>query len=248
MNIYNKTQLTPEKTFERHVFHRDQFAHYLRWSFFLRTIEHGPEVTVVDAGCGSGQLFELLYRNMKRCKYIGLDVRGQTIKQCNEKYKETGYHPVFIEHDLTKPFPVQGHVDYVISFEVLEHVHPTNAMVYLKNMYNIMGNSSILLLSTPNYDPIVGAAKNHIQDGVVCEFTHEQTKKMLEETGFEILNRYGTFASKKDIYKKLSPELQHIYDRVSEYYDSNVMSVLFAPLFPEHSRNCMWVCRRRKLA
>jgi hypothetical protein len=33
---YNTTDLDPEATFERHVFHRDQFAHYLRWTHVLK--------------------------------------------------------------------------------------------------------------------------------------------------------------------------------------------------------------------
>ena len=27
--VYNTTDLRPDQAFERHVFHRDQFAHYL---------------------------------------------------------------------------------------------------------------------------------------------------------------------------------------------------------------------------
>jgi hypothetical protein len=58
---YNTTDLDPETTFERHVFHRDQFAHYLRWTHILKVAKIGEKI--VDFGCGKGNLLEVLYRN-----------------------------------------------------------------------------------------------------------------------------------------------------------------------------------------
>ncbi len=61
---YNITQLHPDKCFERHIFHRDQFAHYLRWTHILKESNIGE--TIVDFGCGKGNLLEVLYRNRKK--------------------------------------------------------------------------------------------------------------------------------------------------------------------------------------
>ena len=38
MKDYNTTQLDVDKAFEKHIFRRDMFAHYLRWSFVLNLI------------------------------------------------------------------------------------------------------------------------------------------------------------------------------------------------------------------
>ncbi len=38
---YNTTDLNPEKTFKKHVFRRDQFAHYLRWTHILKEARIG---------------------------------------------------------------------------------------------------------------------------------------------------------------------------------------------------------------
>lgn len=68
--IYNKTQLTPQQEFERHIYHRDQFAHYLRWSHILKVAKIGQ--TILDFGCGTGEMLELFYRNKYRPKqYLG---------------------------------------------------------------------------------------------------------------------------------------------------------------------------------
>lgn len=242
---YNCTQLSPEICFQKHVFHRDQFAHYLRWSFVLRNIElKNPPARVLDVGCGSGNLFETLWRNMVRVDYTGLDVRKRTIANNIEKFKSSSLHPQFFCHDITTPLPVQGEFDYVCSFEVIEHIGRANAPLYLGHMRNVMTEKTLLYISTPNYDPAVGAAKNHIQNDVVQEFTHIEMKRLLLDAGFEISMKYGTFASKKDIYPLLNVEQKNLYDQLSAYYDTNVMSIMFAPLFPEQGRNCLWICKK----
>ena len=120
--VYNTTDLDPETTFERHVFHRDQFAHYLRWTHILKVSKIGD--TVVDFGCGKGNLLEVLYRNrFKAAKYTGIDIRKQTIEQAKEKYSKVGWAE-FITDDLIFPSLdyKQFKADKVCSFEVMEHV------------------------------------------------------------------------------------------------------------------------------
>ena len=82
---YNTTDLDPSSTFERHVFHRDQFAHYLRWTHIVKNATIGE--TICDFGCGKGNLLEVFYRNKFKCeKYVGLDIRKKTIENANEEY------------------------------------------------------------------------------------------------------------------------------------------------------------------
>lgn len=50
---FNKTQLTPEKEFDKHIYHRDQFAHYLRWTHVINKARIGD--SILDLGCGTGE-------------------------------------------------------------------------------------------------------------------------------------------------------------------------------------------------
>ena len=100
----------------------------------------------------------------------------------------------------------------------------------------------LFLLSTPNYDEQVGAASNHIINGEICEFDHFELQDILERY-FTIENKYGTFASIRD-YKPLMNDWQKQYfETVSEYFDTNILSNLMAPMFPAESRNCLWVLK-----
>jgi hypothetical protein len=42
------------------------------------------------------------------------------------------------------------------------------------------------------------------------------------------------------------PGISEIYEKLNEYYDSTMMSVIFAPLFPMESRNCFFHCTKKR--
>lgn len=241
---YNMTQLNPDSTFERHVFHRDQFAHYLRWTYVLNIDEIGMKI--LDVGCGSGNMYELFYRNRFSPKrYVGVDVRPRTIKLNKEKFPKAEFECVDAAHPKSY-LPIDDW-DIIACFEMLEHVGKKNVPIVLKHIHETANTNTIVLLSTPNYDSKVGPAENHMIAGEVGEMTVDELGEMIDDAGFVIVAYYGTFASKKDIMPEIvkDPELKRLYDSFHEYYDSNLMSVIFAPLFPRQSRNVLWVLRKR---
>lgn len=242
--IYNKTQLTPQQEFERHIYHRDQFAHYLRWSHVLKNAKIGQ--TILDFGCGTGEMLELFYRNKYRPKqYLGLDIRKQTIEENNEKFKNLDFAE-FRQADLCQDELDLGQTfDVITCFEVIEHIGHDNADAFLDNIAYHCDENTIVYLSTPNYDPHVGAANNHLlgPDKEVGEWDHFELQKKLEEF-FTIEKKYGTFASIKDYKNDLTGWKKEAFDALKEYYDSNLLSNMMAPMIPaEHARNCLWVLK-----
>lgn len=251
MKKYNTTDLDPVTTFERHIFHRDQFAHYLRWSYVLKEIKKSE--TIIDFGCGKGNLFEVIYRNPPLIlkKYIGIDIRKKTIEIAKEKFKVSNI-PEFYADDLIFPTidykQFQG--DKVCSFEVAEHVGKQNIETFLSNMRDCGNENATYYISTPNFDEHVGAAGNHTYDSgdgrgvAVQEFAHSELQSHIEKY-FTIERKFGTFASIKD-YKHLLNDWQvKMFEALKEYYDSNLLSVIMAPFFPEQSRNTLWVLKRK---
>lgn len=247
---YNTTDLSPDKAFERHVFHRDQFAHYLRWTHILKEAKIGE--SIVDFGCGQANLLEVLYRNkFKQKEYIGIDIREKTIEQAAEKFSNVPWAHFFVA-DLVKNYMdfSQFNADKVCAFEVLEHVGKQNAHKFLENFKACGNNNATYYLSTPNYDPSVGAAGNHTYDsgdgrGVdVQEFDHWELEGILSQH-FTIVKKFGTFASVKD-YKPLMNEWQmKMFNALKDYYDSNLIANIMAPMFPDASRNTLWVLKRK---
>lgn len=248
--VYNTTDLDPETSFERHVFHRDQFAHYLRWTYILKEAKIGDRV--VDFGCGKGNLLEVLYRNKFKCaEYIGLDIRKQTIDAANDKFENVDWAEFYVQ-DLIKPKMRFDHfkADKVVSFEVLEHVGKQNADKFMQNFKACGHQDATYYISTPNYDPKVGAAGNHTYDSgdgrgvAVQEFSHDELYKLFTKY-FEIKKVFGTFASIKDYKHLLTGWKLEMFNALKEYYDSNLLSNMMAPLFPSHSRNTLWVLKNK---
>jgi len=239
---YNTTQLDPDTTMERHVYHRDQFAHYLRWTHVLKRAKIGMKI--LDFGCGTSMnLAEVLYRNRYKPElYFGLDIRNLNAK--GKKLNELPWCN-FNKVDLCKlTFNIETKWDLITSFEVIEHIGKENTNAFLGSMASLGNENTTFLLSTPIYDEKVGAASNHIVDGVIGEFGYDELKNYLEKY-FVIEETYGTFASQRD-YKPLMTEAQtEMFNDLSKYYDSNLVSNIMAPLFPKQSRNCMWIMKKK---
>ena len=241
---YNTTQLDPQINFEKHVYHRDQFAHYLRWTHILKNAKVG--MNILDMGCGSGNMLEVFYRNKFKCKeYLGLEYRKLIVAKNNLKFAQVDWAN-FKQCDLTEENLIEKTKDnlgwdIITCFEVLEHVGKKNVDTVLKNIYNNMSSKTTCYISTPVYDPIVGPAQNHIVNGVIGEMTYSELEEKLLNTGFKINKVYGTFASIKDYKHMLNDWQQKMFDFLQEYYDVNLLSVIMAPFFPKQSRNCLWV-------
>jgi len=239
---YNTTQLNPETSFERHVFHRDKFAHYLRWTHVLKRAKIGMKI--LDFGCANGNLLEVFYRNMyKGKKYLGLDIREKLIKNTSEKFKMVDWAE-FKQIDLCEEniYNLTGNNwDMICSFEVMEHIGKSNADKFLKNILNCCNENTEVLISTPNYDENVGAAKNHIINSEVGEYKFDELKEILEKY-FIIKEVYGTFASQKDYKKEMNDWQIKIFESLNKYYDSNLVSNIMAPIMDAKlARNCLWV-------
>lgn len=243
MTKYNKTQLTPQQEFERHIYHRDQFAHYLRWSHILKIAKIGQ--SILDFGCGSGEMLEVFYRNKFRPKrYLGLDIRQKTIDENNAKFGKLDFAE-FKQADLCAELDLGETFDIITCFEVLEHIGHANADAFLDNIAYHCNENTRVYLSTPNYDPAVGAAKNHIIDGEIGEWDHKELEAKLSEY-FVIEKKYGTFASMKDYKHLLNDWQKEMFDALKDYYDTNLISVMMAPFFPDQARNTLWVLKVRE--
>lgn len=236
------TSLSLDQAEKRGFIHRDYLAHCLRWSHvaaYLHLSKRYQVHHVLDVGCGKeAPLPKLLYHSRlthTSGSYTGVDY-GKV--ECPETIPKTNkFKAQFIGgFDFAKdPLP-RAKYDTVVCFEVLEHVEPLHAYNMLVRMRSVLKSDGRAFISTPCYDEKTGAADNHVN-----EMTFQALYAMIGLAGLKIEKVYGTFASQKDYKKVMALEHRVVFDQLNEYYDSNVLACIFAPLYPSLSRNCLWV-------
>ena len=258
--IIDKTFLSANSADERVIRHRDLISHAFRWAHVARYLSQNgryKDAIVLEAGCGKEMpLARMLYSNrLIPRKYVGVDANKFDIPEMlvGKKipvsiWSETDFCALDVE-DVSIPKIIQ-HTDPVagsehtfekpnvfICMEVLEHVCPSHARSMLIKAQQLTSDDCHYFISTPCWD-LVNVAENHIS-----EIRFESLGALFEDIGFHIRGVWGTFASQKD-YKpymeKEYPGITAIFEKLSEYYDSTVISTTFAPLFPAYSRNACW--------
>lgn len=235
------TRLSIERALEYRWVHRDYMAHCLRWSHVLKALRVKNKfrtANILDVGCGGElPLAKTLWHNMMTHttgSYMGVDY-GKI-----EYYVPLLENPKFncVIHEKTDyvQLKFKRKFDVICCFEVLEHVEPLHAFKMLQKMRGELElHSGTAYLSTPVYDAKVGAADNHVN-----EMSFEAFALLLELAGFTVNHVYGTFASQKDYKALMSDSQREVFDELSEFFDTNMMACIMAPMFPNASRNCFW--------
>lgn len=233
MNRFDQTSLSAPANGEGQV-HRDYIAHAFRWGFACRRFVVQDESKVLDVGCGP-------LRPLQDVMLFGYSARPAIYVGCDlNDIKPTGYsrahlypHFNFIER-YQELIDTHGQFDLVTNLEVIEHMPLEMGMKLLEAMHACTKPNGTLLLSTPVFNG--HRAVNHVH-----EYTVEQLRYCLEKTGWLVTERYGTFMSKTE-WRHVKPEHQAIADELCRYYSQEVMSTFLAPLYPDLSRNNLWVC------
>jgi len=124
--------------------------------------------------------------------------------------------------------------DLLVCFEVLEHMDKAHGVRLIEKLINVAGHRGAIMLSTPVFKDYKAA--NH-----VYEWSAVELHKQIESLGGKILSRFGTFANIKDIRGQLNDHERKVFASLSEYFNNDALSCIFAPLYPNASRNNLWI-------
>lgn len=252
MSNFDNTHLSIDIVENTKLVHRDYIAHCHRWTFVCRWLYQTDKyfsqkgarylsANILDFGCGKDlPLYKTICSNKFGAlpSYIGVDINKLELpsKFAGRKVKCTLYG----ERDLQSLSDNEiDNANIFTSFEVLEHVPAAYAKSSIEFIHNKLPENGYFIVSTPCWDEKIGAAGNHIN-----EMKREALGYLFEETGFEIRENYGTFASEKDYKEYLTPEQLQVFKELQSYYNSHYLSTIFAPMFPQYSRNNLWVLRK----
>ena len=146
----NKTDLNVERAEDRGIIHRDYLAHMLRWTHAVKHCKY--QGTVLDVGCGTGMMAQVLYVNKYRPEYIGVDIRKKVLEEAEAR--KLPINVKFVQMDITQtPLPATFEwASLVTCFEVVEHIPEDKLDYVLGEIARCAARDGTVLLSTPNYD------------------------------------------------------------------------------------------------
>jgi len=237
----DKTFLSLNQAEERGFIHRDYIAHCLRWSHvtkFLMQKKRYATARILDIGCGrEAPLAKLLHSSkMRPEKYLGIDI-GPINDLDFGSYSR--HIDLWEQEDfalMDDKFLADYKATVITSFEMLEHIEPLHCLAILRKI-------RMMLMRTPDCDIFISTpcwnwtdcAGNHVN-----EISYQALGAIFEREGFVVRGVWGTFASQRDYVHKMPDYQYKMYEKLRAYYDSNFLSCVFAPLYPEDSRNCLW--------
>jgi 2-polyprenyl-3-methyl-5-hydroxy-6-metoxy-1,4-benzoquinol methylase len=146
---------------------------------FIRRII-GRNQRVLEVGCGEGLLSIALAKSRNRT--IGTDVSNLCILISNiNKMKFATTDVVFLEMSATKLRFSSNVFDWVISKDLIEHLHPDDAKRHLREANRVLRSEGRYLLITPNARNDIRAGSTHLK-----EYTFEDLEALFSEAGFSV--------------------------------------------------------------
>lgn len=248
-----KKSIRDSQEYESSQIHYDKYArsllrnfsaHFFRWSFARRLIQ--PLDDVLEIGCGvEYPLVEIMLSSSPSPRlntYYGVDINPLPEHGNNRVTLQGDFNFVKRWKELYRGDMLRFSV--IVHFEVIEHMLVKNAAGLLRGCRGLLQEDGRMLMSTPIYDERRHSSRH------VHEYTTPEMKNLLDEAGFKVVSRFGTFMDIKYILKNndLDVKTQNaaslVFSHLKKYFDNDALSCFFAPMFPDQARNCLWECKK----
>lgn len=159
---------------------------------------------VLDIACADGYGVNLLSKHVSNV--VGIDRKKEYLSIAKRRYKDPNISFIEMDVDIND---IQGMYDGIVCFETIEHVKYPDKL--LNNLYNILEDNGILILSVPNskYEVIENGKNKDTYHLHV--FDINELKELITSIGFNIVDLYGQSYINKIVNKD-----------ITNYYITNV--------------------------
>jgi len=208
---------------------------------------------LLDVCCGRGLLLPLLrYYAKDLGSYTGVDIEAKnaifTRKRVTDgKPVEEDYYPFPVSFIHSNAAEMSRHLprtyDLIVYTSSIEHMHKEMGQLTLHECKKVSRPGTILIVTCPN------TPEN--QDGFdtqyrahVYEWKRSELHQGLQEAGFSIITEYGLLLDKKVLKQQASKKgLLQIVERLEKFIPHEWLLPVFAPLFPEVSKEIAIVAK-----
>ena len=140
------------------------------------------DVRILDAGCGTGGMMEVLRRQNPSWQLTGLDVAAQAV----ELTRERGFTDVTEGSVNALPYP-EASFDAVLSLDVL-YFQGVNEAQATAEIHRVLKPGGVLVLNLPAFPLLRG--KHDLAVSGVSRYTQSQVQKLLKQGSMQIVHMH----------------------------------------------------------
>ena len=209
-------------------------------------------IRMLDIGCGEAYTIRTLYKSFV-CKksdvidqYVGIDIDKPMLAYTKEKYKNILeiMNGRLFSRDLTV-YPrlklKDNTVDLVCWFEMIEHIQPEFVKPIMKEVYRVLSEDGVALISTPNSN----GSNEKLPKDHIYEWSYEELRDLIEEVGFEIESSVGTCVNPSRIPKEILKKIDTDFIYAAFGRNTAMSCIAMGPLVPvKYSKNMLFRCKK----
>ena len=100
-----------------------------RWGAeVLERLPLAGDETVLDAGCGTGRVTELMLARLPRGRVVALDQSAAMLEEAQHRLARFGDRVAYLRADLQRPLPIDERVDAILSTATFHWVRDHDAL------------------------------------------------------------------------------------------------------------------------
>ena len=160
--------------------------HIYRYEFANKVLKKNSCSNILDIASGVGYGTNYLAENRYE-KITGVDISEDSLDIAEKKFSHKNIN--FVKDDCNNLKTVnQQKYNGIVSFETLEHL--TNFNYFVKELYHLLSDNGILIISTPNILVTEHYSKDdwHYHEK---EFTPQEFYDLLKDVGFNSVKLFG---------------------------------------------------------
>lgn len=181
----------------------------------IRLIERlgvaGPNVTVLDAGCGSGVVSDYLAGH---CRHVvGIDISAEAVNFAKQQFGKENLHFQICSLPHARAI---GRFDLIVCFEVLEHLERADIKIVLEEFHQATTVGGRLCITVPNVRslwPLIEWVLDTLRlvpklkgEQHLSSFSKKSLSSLLEESGWAV-KQIGTFNGLAPFLSRISQSL-----------------------------------------
>jgi SAM-dependent methyltransferase len=154
-------------------------------------------VSILDAGCGRGQLSFQLHRRWPSARILGVDTEDELVAHCHELSERLDAGPDVQFERRTLPSALERSFDLVVCVDVLEHVEDDESFV--RCLFDATSPGGALVLHTPAVPQKRYLAEyEHQHDHVREGYAIDDLRSLIRWSGYskaDVRYTFGTYGA-----------------------------------------------------